>query len=248
MSADFDVEMVDRGDREARFVVRGVTPAFANGLRRAMLADTPTLAIDTIRVIENSSVMFNEQIALRLGLVPLKTPPDEFGPDDVITLAIDVEGPGVAYSGDLESSDEMVEPADENIPIIQLKEGQRLEVEADAVLDRGAEHAKHQGAVAVGYRHLQRVHVDGEADAYEDEQPHVIRGVIEEDGELVPSEDFDNDLTNRYPGKAVTVEDVPNAFVFHVETDGSMRVEQLVDLAARSLADRANELQTAIEL
>ena len=248
MDRDFDVEFIERDEREARFLVRGVTPALANGLRRAMLADVPTLAIDNIRVIENSSVMFNEQIALRLGLIPLTTPPDEFSEDDVVTLAIDVEGPGVAASGDLVSSDDLVEPADTNIPIIDLKEHQRLEVEADAVLDHGRNHAKHQGGVAVGYRHLQRVEVLGDREAFDDEEPHVLRGVIEEDGELIPSEAFDHDLTNRYPGKELAVEDVSDAFVFHVETDGSVSVESLVDQGARSLRDRADELHEAIQL
>lgn len=248
MSAEYEVEFIDHTDQEARFVVRGVTPAFANGLRRAMLADVPTMAIHSIRVIENSSVMFNEQIALRLGLVPLTTPPGEFGEDDVVTLAIDVEGPGTAYSGDLVSSDDLVQPAEEHIPIIDLKEDQRLEVEADAVLGSGRDHAKHQGGVAVGYRHLQRVDVIDDLDEFEDEEAHVHRGVIEEDGELVPSEDFDHDLTNRYPGKRVDVTDVPQAFVFHVETDGSMAVTDLVEQSALSLAQRAEELEAAIQL
>lgn len=160
MSAEYDVEFVERGDREARFLVRGVTPAFANGIRRAMVADVPTMSIDEVRFVENSSVMFDEQLALRLGLVPLTTPPEgEFGDDATITLSIDVEGPNTAYSGDLESSDDLVQPAEQNVPIINLKDGQRLEAEADAVLDHGKSHAKHQGGVAVGYSHLQRVTV-----------------------------------------------------------------------------------------
>ena len=92
MAVDYEVEFIEQEDRSARFLVRGVTPAFANGIRRAMIADVPTLAIDTIRVVENSSVMFDEQIALRLGLIPLTTP-DDYRPDETVTLAIDVEGP-----------------------------------------------------------------------------------------------------------------------------------------------------------
>ena len=248
MAASFDVTVIDRGEREARFLVRDVTPAFANGLRRAMLADVPTLAIDAVRFIENSSVMFNEQIALRLGLVPLTTPVEEFDEDDVVTLALDVEGPATAYSGDLESADDLVQPADLHIPIIQLKEGQRLELEADAVLGRGKSHARYQGGVAVGYRHLQRVEVVGDRGEFEDDEPHVIRGVIEDDGELVPTESFDHDLSTRYPGKEVEVHDVPNAFVFSVETDGSFSVDELVDQAAASLSARASELESAIQL
>ena len=253
---DYEVEFVERGDRDARFLVRGITPAFANGIRRAMIADVPTFSIDRLRVVENSSVMFDEQIGLRLGLVPLTTPADEFEIGDEVTLALDVEGPSreeatetvTAYSGDIVSSDELVQPADDNIPIIDLKAGQRLEVEADAVLDRGREHAKHQGGVAVGYRHLQRVNVVGDKGEFADDEPHILRGVIEEDGELIPTDEFDNDLTERYPGKELEVEDVPNAFVFSVETDGSLTVDEIVTRAVDSLRDRADELRESVQL
>ncbi|MFC7177723.1 DNA-directed RNA polymerase subunit D [Halosegnis marinus] len=248
MSEDYEVEFIERGDRDATFLVRGVSPAFANGIRRAMLADVPTLSIDEVRVVENSSVMFDEQIGLRLGLIPLTTPPGEFEAGDTVTLALDVEGPDTAYSGDLASADDLVSPAEENVPIIDLKEGQRLEIEADAVLDTGKSHAKHQGGVAVGYRHLQRVEVVGDSEEFEQAEPHVIRGVIEEDGELIPAAEFGNDLTNRYEGKEVEVHDVPNAFVFSVETDGSMSVEDLVLAATESIHDRADDLEDAVQL
>ena len=258
MAEAYDVTFIDRGDRTVRFLVRGVTPAFANGVRRAILADVPTLSIDSVRVIENSSVMFDEQIALRLGLVPLSTP-DDYRPDEVVTLAIDVEGPATAYSGDLVSTDDQVQPADENVPIIDLKEGQRLELEADARVGVGKDHAKHQGGVAVGYRHLQRVEVVGETGEFEDDEARILRGVIEEgaadhaeddveDGDLVPADAFDNDLSQRYPGKEVDVEDVPKAFVFSVESDGSVPVEDLVVEAVGTLHARADELEEAVQL
>jgi len=264
MTGDYEVEFVDRGDREARFLVRGITPAFANGIRRAMIADVPTFSIDTVRVIENSSVMFDEQIGHRLGLVPLTTPdPGEFEVGDTVTLSLDVQGPDTAYSGDLVSSDTLVEAADDNVPIIDLKENQRLEVEADAVLESGQEHAKHQGGVAVGYRHLQRVEVVGEKSEFEDDDPQILRGVIEEgapehaepvdgempsEGDLVPTAAFDNDLSKHYPGKDIEVTDVENAFVFQVETDGSFSADDLVVQAIDTLEDRATELKAAVQL
>ena len=245
--SEFEVEFIERDEREARFLVRGLTPAMANGIRRAMVADVPTFSIDTVRFVENSTVMFDEQIALRLGLVPLTTPLDEFEEGDEVTLALDVEGPETAYSGDIETSDAMVRPADENVPIMDLKEGQRLELEADARLDVGREHAKHQGGVAVGYRHLQRVEVVGDAGEFDDAEPEIVRGVIEtEDGELVPAEEFDNDLSEKYPGREVELHDVPGAFVFHVETDGSFDVEELVVRAVESIGDRAAELREKV--
>ena len=248
MTDDYEVEFIERGDRQARFLVRGATPAFANGIRRAIIADVPTLSIDTVRFIENSSVMFDEQLGLRLGLVPLSTPLGEFEEGDTVTLSLDVSGPGTAYSGDLVSSDEMVQPADDNVPIIDLKDDQRLELEADAVLSTGKDHAKHQGGVAVGYRHLQRVEVVGDRDEYDEEETNILRGVIEDDGELVATEEFDHDLSNRFPGKEVEVHDVANAFVFQVETDGSLTIDELVTEAAASIGNRADELEQHVQL
>jgi len=265
MAEDYDVAFIDRSEREARFLVRGVTPGFANGIRRAMIADVPTLSIDEVRMIENSSVLFDEVITHRLGMVPLEAPVDEFEPGDTVTLALDVAGPDTAYSGDLVSEDGLVQPADENVPIVELKypetadSPQRLELEAEAVLGRGRDHAKNQGAVAVGYRHLQTVDVVGDHEEFVEEESRVLRGVIEEstaeyaaedatDGDLVATEAFDNDLTNRYPGKKLEVRDVPNAFVFHVETDGSFDVEDLVLAAVDSLHGRADALEEAVQL
>jgi len=179
--------------------------------------------------------------------VPLTTP-DDFAVGDTVTLALDVEGPGTAYSGDLVSSDPDVEAADKNVPIIELKDDQRLEFEADAVLAHGRDHAKHQGGVAVGYRHLQQVDVVGDRGEYADDEPEMIRGVVEDDGELVRTEEFDNDLTERYPEQEVEISDVPGAFVFHVESDGSMPVSELVLRAVDTLVDRADELEQAVQL
>jgi DNA-directed RNA polymerase subunit D len=261
--AEYEVQFVDRNERSARFVVQPITPAFANGIRRAMIADVPTFSIDTVRVIENSSVMFDEQIGLRLGLVPLTTPPGEFEHGDEVTVSLDVQGPETAYSGDIVTSEELVGPADNNIPIIDLKDGQRLEFEADAVLDSGRDHAKHQGGVAVSYRHLQRVEIVGEKGEFADDEPHILRGVIEEqaaedavgvdgeepaNGNLVATGTFDNDLSQRYPGKEVEVTDVPDAFVFDVETDGSFSVDELVLQAVSSIEDRADELKETVQL
>jgi DNA-directed RNA polymerase subunit D len=260
MAQDFDITFIERDDRSARFVVRGVTPAIANGVRRSILADVPTFSIDTVRFIENSSVMFDEMIGLRLGLIPLTTPPGEFESGETVTLALDAEGPTTAYSGDLQSSDELVVPADASIPIIDLKEGQRIEFEADAVLDRGKEHTKHQGGVAVGYRHLQRTSYVEDRGEFDEPEPQIVRGVIEEgaaahaaaddvaDGDLVLTASFGHDLTTRYPEAVVAVTDVPGAVVFHVETDGSFSVTELVEQAIASLGDRAAELQTKLTI
>jgi DNA-directed RNA polymerase subunit D len=242
-----DVELVELGERETEFVVRGVTPAFANGIRRAIVGDVPTLSVDTVDFYENTSVMFDEVLALRIGLVPLTTDldtyelpdedadEDERDPSTEVSLTLDVEAEDeerTVYSSDLESEDPAVEPADENIPLIKLKPGQAVVAECIARLGRGRDHAKHQGGVSVGYKHLHRLTEDGE-------ERDAVRGVVETpDGELI-------DVTDeRGIGEydEYGVEEVDDAFVFHVESDGSMEASELVLRATETLSQRADEL------
>ena len=56
------------------FRLSGVDNAFANGLRRVLLAEVPTLALTVVELSLNSSVLHDEFITHRLGLVPLWSP------------------------------------------------------------------------------------------------------------------------------------------------------------------------------
>jgi len=244
-----DAEVVRQDEREMELVVRDVTPAFANGVRRAIVGDVPTLSIDTVDFYENTSVMFDEVLSLRLGLVPLTTDLETYNLPEVCecegegctscetVLTLDVEAgedeDRTVYSSDLNPEDATVEPADKNIPLITLKPGQAVVAECIARLGKGRDHAKHQGGVSVGYKHLQRLVEDG------GESKDAVRGVVETpDGELVDLSDERG--MGEYEGYGV--EDVEDTFVFHVESDGSLAPSELVTHAAETLADRASEL------
>ncbi|GFZ49328.1 DNA-directed RNA polymerase II subunit RPB3 [Saitozyma sp. JCM 24511] len=58
-------------DKEATFHLSGVETAYANSLRRTMMADVPTIAIDQVLFLQNTSPLPDEMLAHRLGLVPL---------------------------------------------------------------------------------------------------------------------------------------------------------------------------------
>lgn len=67
------VKVLDLRPEMVRFELSGTDASMANALRRMMIAETPTLAIERVYMYENSTVLPDEMIAHRLGLIPLKT-------------------------------------------------------------------------------------------------------------------------------------------------------------------------------
>jgi len=123
---------------------------YANALRRICLNGIPIFAIDTVDMIENSSVFPDEAIAHTLGMIPLKTELD--GSDESNSRVMFVLDSGnaettkIVTSAELESKDQVVKPISEQIPIAHLASGQRIKLEAYARLGRGTEHAKWNSA------------------------------------------------------------------------------------------------------
>ena len=138
--------------------LKGIPLQYANALRRICLNGVPVFAIDTVDVIENSSVLADEGLAHRLALIPLKTDLSRFvepskcdchsetGCSNCRVMLVldsgDTDATRTVLSSELTSEDEDVKPISDKIPIVELAPGQRVKVEAYARLGRGTEHAK----------------------------------------------------------------------------------------------------------
>jgi len=57
------------------FDMIGCDPAIANALRRILIAEIPTVAIEHVYVLNNTSIIQDEVLAHRLGLLPLRFDP-----------------------------------------------------------------------------------------------------------------------------------------------------------------------------
>jgi DNA-directed RNA polymerase subunit D len=140
--------------------LEGVDRSYANAVRRFCISEVPAMAIDDVVILENSSVLYDEILAHRLGMVPIKTDLERY----VLPEKCDCGSPlgcnkcrvlfvldatakdriTTVYSGDLVSEDREVRPVSETIPLVKLSQGQTVKLEAYARLGRGKEHAKWQ--------------------------------------------------------------------------------------------------------
>lgn len=152
------LEIVSKDEHKISIKLKGVPLQYANALRRLCLNGVAVFAIDTVDILENSSVLADEGLAHRLGLVPIKTDLTRFNEPSKcecqsetgcsnckVMLVLDSGDTDVSktvLTDELTSEDDSVKPISDKIPIVQLAPGQRVKVECYARLGRGREHSK----------------------------------------------------------------------------------------------------------
>lgn len=275
-----DIEILEMAERKARFILRNSSPAMANALRRTLLADLPKMAIDKVefhlgpimdgeKEYESTTPLFDEIIAHRLGMVPVPTDLDLFVPQDQcvchgegcpncsIMYSLNKHGPCTVLSGDLEPlGNPDLRVKDEEIPIVELTDGQAVMIYATAVMGTAAKHVKWQVCNGVGYSYLPTIEVDPKHAADDD-----MRDVIDvcpknvfvvEGGELVVKDPLKCNLCMACTemlgeGKGLTVTGSESDFVFKFETDGSLTARQALDKAVEILSAEAEDFKSQIE-
>ena len=156
------LDVINQDENKISIRLKGIPIQYANALRRICLNGVPIFAIDTIEVLENTSIMPDEAIAHRLGLIPLKTDSkdiviseeetDESNSRVILTLdseendVEDKNGTRTVFSNELKGEESGVRPISDKIPIVTLAPGQKIKFQAYARLGRGTEHAKWNSA------------------------------------------------------------------------------------------------------
>jgi len=222
------VEILSLSGDTIRFLLRGADIALANALRRTMISELPCMTIDDIFFFDNSSVLPDETLAHRLGLVPLTTDLDSYALPDrceckselgcsrcrvVLTLDVKADAePRTVYSGDLVSEDPKIRPASPDIELVKLAPRQSVKFEAYARLGVGKTHAKWQPVSMCVFQHV--------------------------------SDDEIAALGGSASGASATK---GGCFLFTVESNGCLPPERIVAESARILIQKLDELSGKVK-
>jgi DNA-directed RNA polymerase subunit D len=253
------IQVLKKAGSTLVFTLDGATPAFANALRRVMMSEVPTMAIEWVDFHQNSSVLFDEIVAHRLGLLPLTFDPSKFSfkedckcggkgcPLCEVVFAMEKKGPTTVYSGDLKSSNKDVKPISPAFPIAELLDNQEIKLEAKAQLGLGTDHAKWQASNAA-YQYYPELDVSKECKPDEIKKAASLcpKNVLDvKAGKLVLSDPAGCDLCLKceQAGDCIKMKANPNKFIFRVESISGLKNHEIVEKAADILSAKAEEFK-----
>ncbi|MDO5850972.1 MAG: DNA-directed RNA polymerase subunit D [Methanobacteriaceae archaeon] len=255
-----NIELREKDDERIVFLVEDVNIPFINAIRRICLVEIPKLAIETVNIYKNDAKMFDEVLAHRLGLLPIKTDLDLFTmPSECdcedhcsncsVSFLLKEKGPKIVYSKDIKSNDPSIKPVYDTIPLVELHENEEIELEAIAELGLGSEHAKWQAATTCSYKFYPKITIDNQA-CYNcgvciDQCPRKILQF--DDEKQVTITDIEKcslckTCERKCSGNAITIDYEESKYIFTLESDGSLDPVTILKKACDILAEKSDNV------
>jgi len=242
----------------AEFYIEDIDTYILNALRRLILTEVPTLAIHDVIIHQNTSVLYDEELAHRLAMIPLKVDRSEI---DLLgdclcreikleecikctarlrlTVKNDTDEIITVYSKDIKAIDKKsVKPILDNIPIVKLGPKQEIDVEMIAKVGRGKDHAKWQPVSTLGYKPIPIIKVGDTCNgcsACVDACPKGVlklrdnKPIIEELGLYIC--DLDRICVRACPENALILEPDESRYFFRIESNGQLSIKEIFESA-----------------
>ncbi|MEJ2294076.1 MAG: DNA-directed RNA polymerase subunit D, partial [Candidatus Lokiarchaeota archaeon] len=267
------LDVLENTENKLSFIIDGASIEMVNALRRIILTEVPVMAIDEVIVLKNDSPLYDEIIAHRLGLIPLKTDLSVYKlPQDCdcggygcpmcqVSLTCDVtnttNNPLEIYSGDLKSNDPKIIPVHPKIPIVKIDKKDKVIIEAYAILGRAKDHAKWQAVSNAAFRYLPVIEYN-EKEITNSEEIDLIIKMCPEDlyyaknGVLKLKEDYWKTCTlckscaNSSDNK-IKVSFKKDAYIFTLESDGVLPFKELIKQVFTIFNGKIDEFMTKLE-
>lgn len=255
------LEKLNENKKEGKvtFLIKGGSEIFANTIRRLVVEEVPTLAVEDLEIKYNDSALYDEMLALRIGLCPLKTDLgsyrlpesqeeiDERSARCTLQLRLKASRKGYIYAEDAESSDPKCKFVYPKMPLTKLLSKQKIDITLIAVMGQGKDHIKWSPGWAF-YRKEPTVKV-GKADA--DKIAKVCTdGVFKvKGGKVTVDQEKANqsNLLDYYAESDMGVSvDYTDNIIFTLESWGQLSTKEILTTAADLIVSKANEMEKLI--
>ncbi len=250
----------ERKKNKLVFRMKGSDEVFANTVRRLILEEVPTLAVEDVEFTENSSALYDEMFALRLGLTPIKTDYKGYVQKSKckcegagcaqceLKLSLKVSKKGYVYAEDAQSSDPKCTFVYPKMPLVKLLSKQKVDIVMIATLGTGREHTKW----TPGWAHYKKEPVlkVGAVKNPEEIVKNCPDGVLTLKGKKIEVDEekvLESNLVSYYAelDDAITLEYGPNV-IFTLESWGHLSCKEILVKSAQILQEKVEEMSKLI--
>lgn len=253
-----EIKVLNKEDNKAVLLLKGVGHVMANTLRRLIIEEVPTMAIEDLTFHKNSSALYDEMLALRIGLIPLKTDLKSYNVPDhckckgegcarcQLNMSLTAKGPEIIKAETIKSQDPKIKAIYKDTPIVELIKNQKIEFEAIATLGRGKDHSKWSPGLA-HYRYYPKLDVKNAKNVEKAKEmcPNDVFDV--KNGKLVVKDIVKCDLNGECENYGVKVGHSEDEILFYIESWGQLEIGEMLNEALNILNEKLKELDKQIK-
>ncbi|MAG45493.1 MAG: DNA-directed RNA polymerase subunit D [Nanoarchaeota archaeon] len=252
-----NLKVLKQTENKVIFHISNAEIPLVNALRRSLVEEVPTMAIEEVTFAKNNSALYDEILAHRMGLIPLLTDLKTYNfLEDCkckgkgcarcqVKFALSAKGPCTVLASDLKSRGG-VKPVYPNMPLTILLKNQDLQLEAVARLGKGKEHAKFSPGLAY-YRFYPELKLTKDSNikkCAELSKNLVVKGTKLEIKDITAWTEADEQICEE---NKVEVDHNQEEFIFTLESWGQLDTKKLPNLALEILEKKLKELDKLIK-
>lgn len=249
-----EIKFLKKEDNEVKFIIKDINHIFANTLRRLIIDEVQTLAIEDVTFKKNSSAMYDEMLAHRLGLLPLKTDLKSYTPPEEcrckgkgcahcqLHLKLKAKGPCTVYAEEIKSKDPKIKPIFPKMPIVKLLKDQEIDLEAVAVLGNGKDHMKFSPGL-IYYHAYPNIKT---ANAKKDAAEVCPTGAISLVNNKLKTDELKCNLCRACEEKGAEIKSSDKDFIFNLESFGQLTTKTILTQSMKIFEKKLKEFEKLI--